>query len=161
MDDIVEEELSRTALTQFYQRGITGAATWFPYNEGHDIRIAYIGTSTSNLAHLVHGELDAHDNHDSSLHYPFPSIRLPIPWKPDKEQPIVKWYSKLADNAGALPMKEVRDDLVYSFFEKIHPGFPIVDEVQFKTRYADPENPPPLLLLQSILLAGAHVVRII
>lgn len=157
MEDIVEEELSRTALTQFYQHGITGESPWFTYKEGHYIRIAYIGTSVSNLAHLVQGELTAHNNHDPSLHFPFPSIRPPMPWKPHKEQPLVRWYSKMADNASALPTKEVRDDLVESFFEKIHPGFPIVDEVQFKTRYADPENPPPLLLLQSVLLAGAHV----
>ena len=63
----------------------------------------------------------------------------------------------MSENSGALPTKEVRDDLVEAFFEKIHPGFPIVDEVQFKSRYADPENPPPLLLLQAVLLAGAHV----
>ena len=80
-----------------------------------------------------------------------------MPWKPHGEQPLVRWYAKVAENAGALPTKEVRDDLLESFFEKIHPGFPIVDEIQFKTRYADPENPPPLLLLQSVLLAGAHV----
>jgi transcriptional regulatory protein AMDR len=158
MEDIVEEELSRTALTQFYQRGIiTGDSPWFTYKDGHYIRIAYIGTSASNLAHLVQGELTAHGNHDPSLHFPFPSIRPPMPWKPHREQPLVRWYSKMADNASALPTKEVRDDLVESFFEKIHPGFPIVDEVQFRAHYADPENPPPLLLLQSILLAGAHV----
>ncbi|KAG0650901.1 Acetamidase regulatory [Hyphodiscus hymeniophilus] len=157
MEDIVEEELSRTALTQFYQRGITGDLPWFPYKDGHDIRIAFIGTSASNLAQLVQGELNAHNNHDASLHFPFPSIRPPMPWKPHKEQPLVKWYSKVAENAGALPTKEVRDDLVNSFFEKIHPGFAIVDEIEFRTRYADPENPPPLLLLQSVLLAGAHV----
>ncbi|KAE9363235.1 hypothetical protein N431DRAFT_423752 [Stipitochalara longipes BDJ] len=157
VEDIVEDELSRTALTQFYQHGITGDLPWFTYKDGHDIRIAYIGTSASNLAHLVQGELAAHSSNDPSLHFPFPSIRPPMPRKPHKEQPLVRWYSKVADNAGALPTKEVRDDLIDSFFEKIHPGFPIVDEVQFKTRYADPENPPPLLLLQSVLLAGAHV----
>ncbi|PMD47143.1 hypothetical protein L207DRAFT_575941 [Hyaloscypha variabilis F] len=156
-EDIVEEQLSRTALTQFYQHGITGDSPWFTYKDGDDIRIAYIGTSASNLAHLVQGELAAQRNNDPSLHFPFPSIRPPMPWKPHREQPLVRWYSKVADNAGALPTKEVRDDLVESFFEKIHPGFPIVDEVEFKTRYADPEHPPPLLLLQSILLAGAHV----
>lgn len=157
MEDIVEEELSRTALTQFYQEGINGDSPWFTYKDGHYIRIAYIGTSTSNLAHLVQGELTAHNKHDPSLHFPFPSIRPPMPWKPHKEQPLVRWYSKMSENAGALPTKEVRDDLVEAFFEKIHPGFPIVDEVQFKIRYADPANPPPLLLLQAVLLAGAHV----
>ena len=157
MEDIVEEELSRTALTQFYQRGITGDPPWFSYKGGDDIRIAFIGTSASNLAHLVQGELAAHNYHDASLHFPFPSIRPQMPWKPYKDQPQVRWYSKVAENAGALPTKEVMDDLVESFFDKIHPGFPIVDEVQFKTRYADPQDPPPLLLLQSVLLAGAHV----
>lgn len=159
IEDIVEEGLSRTALTQFYQRGITGDSPWFTYKDGHHIRIAFIGTSASNLAHLVQGELAAHNSHDPSLHFPFPSIRPPMPLKPHREQPLVRWYSKLADNAGALPTKEVRDDLVESFFEKIHPGCPIVDEVQFRARYADPENPPPLLLLQSVLLAGAHVCQ--
>ncbi|RDW87825.1 hypothetical protein BP5796_03519 [Coleophoma crateriformis] len=158
MDDIVEEQLSRTALTEFYQRGINGESPWFIYREDGWIRIAYIGNATSNLTHLVQGEL-SNSTHGPSLHFPFPSIRPTMPWKPQKDQPIVRWYSRVADDAGALPAKEVRDDLVNSFFEKIHPGFPIVDEAEFRSQYSNPEHPPPLLLLQSVLLAGAHVCQ--
>ena len=53
--------------------------------------------------------------------------------------------------------RDVRDDLVDSYFARIHPGFPVVDESQFRTQYTDSNNPPPLLLLQAVLLVGAHV----
>lgn len=56
----------------------------------------------------------------------------------------------------SFPAKDVRDDLVDSFFTYIHPYFPIVDEFQFRAQYNNAQNPPPLLLLQSVLLAGAH-----
>ncbi|KAL3425167.1 fungal specific transcription factor domain-containing protein [Phlyctema vagabunda] len=159
IEDIAEEELSRTALTEFYQRGINGESPWFTYEKDHWIRVAYIGAAMSNLTHLVQGELSTNSNHAPSLHLPFPSIRPIMPWKPQKDQPIVRWYSKMAEDTGALPAKEIRDDLIEAFFEKIHPGFPIIDEAQFRSQYADPENPPPLLLLQSILLVGAHVCQ--
>lgn len=47
--------------------------------------------------------------------------------------------------------------MIDAYFNKINPYFPIIDETDFRKRYADSGNPPALLLFQSILLAGAHV----
>ena len=44
-----------------------------------------------------------------------------------------------------------------AYFDKIHPGFPIYNEAEFRTHYDDPLDPPPLLQLQCVLLAGACV----
>jgi transcriptional regulatory protein AMDR len=53
-------------------------------------------------------------------------------------------------------VKEVRDALVESFFNDINPGFPVVDEAEFRMQYEDKDSPPPLLLFHAVLLAGAH-----
>ena len=65
----------------------------------------------------------------------------------------------MAHDVSLLPEKEVCDQLVEDFFTKIHPGFPVVDEAEFRSQYSDDGNPVPLLLLQSVLLAGAHVCQ--
>jgi transcriptional regulatory protein AMDR len=68
---------------------------------------------------------------------------------------------------AAFPVKDVRDALVDAFFDKINPYFPVIDEFDFRRQYestatsptADMSNsdPPPLILMQAVLLAGAHV----
>ena len=58
-----------------------------------------------------------------------------------------------------LPPREICDELVDSFFTHIHPLIPLINRTQFMKRYNDPQNPPSLLLLQSILLAGSRVCR--
>lgn len=154
--DIVEETLAKTALTRFYHHSIN-KTNWMVFREKGYTRIAYIGTPVSNLANLVQEEAYFAGSTKTSLHLPFPSIRPTMPWKPPKTMSTVKWHSSsFADDISALPAKDVRDDLVESFFAKIHPGFPVIDESEFRRQYQDPDNPPPLLLLQSVLLAGAH-----
>lgn len=61
--------------------------------------------------------------------------------------------------AFLLPPRDLCDDIVESYFEKIHPTIPLVNRTQFMRRYNDPSNPPSLLLLQAILLAGSRVCR--
>jgi len=56
-------------------------------------------------------------------------------------------------------VKEVRDALVESFFNDINPGFPVVDEAEFRMQYEDKDSPPPLLLYHAVLLAGAHACQ--
>jgi transcriptional regulatory protein AMDR len=56
-------------------------------------------------------------------------------------------------------VKEVRDALVESFFNDINPGFPVVDEAEFRIQYEDKDSPPPLLLYHAVLLAGAHACQ--
>jgi transcriptional regulatory protein AMDR len=155
-NDIVEEGLARTALTEFLHRGFH-APTFSVFHEKDPIRIAYVGTSTSNLAYLVGQESPYHG--DASLHFSFPSIRPALPWKPSNDLPLVKWYSNMAHDVSLLPEKEVCDQLVQDFFTKIHPGFPVVDEAEFRSQYGNDKTPVPLLLLQSVLLAGAHVCQ--
>ncbi|KAK5741365.1 hypothetical protein LTR17_004072 [Elasticomyces elasticus] len=59
-----------------------------------------------------------------------------------------------------LPDKNTVDQLLEAYFTHVSPGFPVVDEVRFMAQYEarDPSDPPSLLLLQAILMAGAHVL---
>lgn len=61
--------------------------------------------------------------------------------------------------AFLLPPRDLCDDIVETYFEKIHPTFPYLNRSQFMRRYNDPVNPPSLLLLQAILLAGSRVCK--
>jgi transcriptional regulatory protein AMDR len=60
-----------------------------------------------------------------------------------------------------LPDQAVADELVDAYFTHVNPGCPIIDEDTFMSQYRsrDPHNAPSLLILQSILLVGAHVCR--
>jgi transcriptional regulatory protein AMDR len=53
-------------------------------------------------------------------------------------------------------VKDIRDALVDAHFDQINPYFPVIDEFDFHRRYEDPTNPPLLIILQSVILAGAH-----
>lgn len=75
-----------------------------------------------------------------------------------------KWYTayepdRIPVEAFQLPEKALVDILLEAYFDKINPGFPVVDEERFMSQYQarDPTNPPSLLLLHAILIAGAHV----
>ncbi|KEF61941.1 uncharacterized protein A1O9_03513 [Exophiala aquamarina CBS 119918] len=144
--------MAKTALSRFFHQ--INKSNWEVFQDKGYTRIAYIGTSVSNLAKLV----DEVGFDASSLHFPFPSVRPTMPWKPSPAMPLIQWYSNsFVDDLSALPIHKVRDELVESFFSKIHPGFPIVDESEFRRQYRSLDNPPPLLLFQAVLLAGAHV----
>lgn len=59
--------------------------------------------------------------------------------------------------AFLLPPRDLCDDIVEAYFEKIHPTMPFLNRSQFMRRYNDLSNPPSLLLIQSMLLAGSRV----
>lgn len=61
--------------------------------------------------------------------------------------------------AFLLPARELCDDIVKAFFDKIHPTLPVINKTKFMRQYNDPTNSPSLLLLQSILVAGSKVCR--
>ncbi|KAH8805487.1 putative acetamidase regulatory protein [Xylogone sp. PMI_703] len=157
----ISEDLARNSLPEFYRRGI-GASTWSVFQRADLMRIAYIGTEISNLSHLITLQAQAHGNADGvwgpPLHLPHPAIRPTRPWKPEADHnthiPLSREY---LHDLSSFPEKEVRDSLVESYFKKINPYFPVIDESQFRRQYANPASPPPLLLFQSVLLAGAHV----
>lgn len=150
-DVILSQHLVRSGLSQFLSVGVS-SSSWDVFDQSDRVRIAYIGTELSNCTHLLHLEHTA----SSGLHYPYPHIKPPLTWKPDVEAGDSLLGPDLLRDVCSFPAKDVRDDLVDSFFAYIHPYFPIVDEFQFRAQYGNSQNPPPLLLLQSVLLAGAH-----
>lgn len=114
-------------------------------------RVAFLGSS-SNMSLLL--EPQGYDTY----HFPLPeeisgtSSRLNE--MDNEEIEILKFRG-----AFLLPPRDLCDDIVEAYFEKIHPTIPLVNRTQFMRRYNDPSNPPSLLLLQAILLAGSRVCR--
>ncbi|KAK5047012.1 hypothetical protein LTR84_006954 [Exophiala bonariae] len=151
----INQQLVDNVLVDFFQHGI-GSQSWSRFDRLTEARMCYVGTSISNIASLVTQERSG-DN--SSLHYPTPQVHRIVPWKPDSRSYALQMRQNLESELSSLPAKDVRDALIESFFHEIHPGFPIVDESEFRASYADPNNPPPLLLFQAILSAGAHVCQ--
>lgn len=58
-----------------------------------------------------------------------------------------------------LPPRSVCNDLIDAYFEKIHPLLPVINKTVFLKRYHDPTDQPPLLLLQAVFGAAAHVCK--
>jgi hypothetical protein len=112
-------------------------------------RVAYLGSS-SNFNLLV-------QNENEPYHYSLPTgnsgkSRL---GEMDKEEvDILK-----IRGAFLLPSRELCDDIVESYFEKVHPIIPVINRTLFMRQYNDPTNPPSLLLLQAVLLCGSRVCQ--
>lgn len=68
---------------------------------------------------------------------------------------------RIPKEAFTLPSPAVVDELLEHYFRYVNPGFPILDEEVFMSQYRgrDPLNPPSLLVLQAVLMVGAHVSR--
>ncbi|KAI6090837.1 fungal-specific transcription factor domain-containing protein [Hypoxylon rubiginosum] len=113
-----------------------------------DARLTYIGTDISNLNFLVREQFGS----TTTSVYHFPSNRIP-------RRHTCHDPGRLPVEAAQLPPKPVVDRLLEAYFTYVNPGFPVVDEIIFMDQYRakDPENPPSLLLLHSILVVGAHV----
>ncbi|SPO04458.1 related to Acetamidase regulatory protein [Cephalotrichum gorgonifer] len=111
-------------------------------------RMTYIGTDVSNVNFLVRNQFGARLPASDVCHYPTNRIA----------------QRSLADglplDAFQLPPKDTVDQLLNAYFRHVNPGFPVVDERIFVTQYRarDPENRPSLLLLNAILVVGAHVL---
>ncbi|TKA61568.1 hypothetical protein B0A55_10775 [Friedmanniomyces simplex] len=140
-------------LNSFYQRGI-GAHHWEVFHETDPIRIVYVGDSTANLHHLVQAEEPA-----NRLHFPWPPIKPTLPWQPDTHHTAAAGYltSAVAQDLASFPARTVRDALVQTYFDDIHPCYPVIDEEEFRRQYRDPNNPPPLILFHAVLLAAARI----
>ncbi|PWW74338.1 hypothetical protein C7212DRAFT_353461 [Tuber magnatum] len=114
-------------------------------------RVAYLGES-SNLSLLVH---EKHGTPEV-VHYPLPEnvrgsrARL-------TELDTIEIEILHQRGAFLLPPRALCDELVEAYFKWIAPIVPVVNRSRFMRRYRDPKNPPSLLLLQSILLAGSRV----
>lgn len=141
-------------LSRFFEAGVL-SAKWDAFEEHGTFRDMYIGTEVANLHHLVRDhELPG----SSCLFYPCPAIRDEVSWKPAHGASIHHYLSAEAVNdLSSSPVRHVLDALVDTYFKDIHPGFPIVDEANFRKRYDDPENPPALIVFQAMLLAAARI----
>ncbi|KAJ6106963.1 hypothetical protein N7512_010480 [Penicillium capsulatum] len=114
-------------------------------------RVAYLGES-SNLSLLVQ---DRHGTTDV-VHYPLPpNIRGSRARLTDLDNLEIDILHQRG--AFLLPPKPLCDELVEAYFKWVAPVVPIVNKSRFMRHYRDPKNPPSLLLLQAILLAGSRV----
>ena len=141
-------------LSKFFEAGIL-SAQWDGFEENGTFRNVYIGTNVANLHHLIRDH-EPRGNH--YLYYPFPAIRDELPWKPRPELTSQHYLNADSINdTSSFPVQPIRDALVETYFQDIHPGFPVIDEAEFRRRYADPRDPPPLLIFQAVLLAAARI----
>lgn len=114
-------------------------------------RVAYLGES-SNLSLLVQ---DKHGTTDV-LHYPLPeNVRGARARVNDLDNVEIDILHQRG--AFLLPPRALCDELVDAYFQWIAPVVPVINRSKFMRRYRDSKNPPSLLLLQAILLAGSRV----
>ena len=116
-------------------------------------RVAYLGES-SNLSLLVQ---DRHGTTDV-VHYPLPEnvrgTRAKLNELDNVELDILHQRG-----AFLLPPRGLCDELVEAFFTWVAPVVPVINRSRFMRKYGDSKNPPSLLLLQAILLAGSRVCK--
>ncbi|KAB5577852.1 fungal-specific transcription factor domain-containing protein [Coniochaeta sp. 2T2.1] len=114
-------------------------------------RVAYLGES-SNLTLLVHDRQGSAD----VVHYPLPEnvrgSRARLTELDNIEIDILHQRG-----AFLLPPRQLCDELIDAYFKWVHPIVPVINQTRFMRQYKDPKNPPSLLLLQAILLAGSRV----
>lgn len=114
-------------------------------------RVAYLGES-SNLSLLVQ---DRHGTTDV-VHYPLPET---VRGARARINELDNIEIDILNQRGAflLPPRALCDELVEAYFKWIAPIVPVINRSKFMRRYHDSKNPPSLLLLQAILLAGSRV----
>ncbi|CAJ2513750.1 Uu.00g018690.m01.CDS01 [Anthostomella pinea] len=114
-------------------------------------RVAFLGES-SNLTLLVHDRQGSSD----VVHYPLPEnvrgSRARLTELDNIEIDILHQRG-----AFLLPPRQLCDELIEAYFKWIHPIVPVINKISFMRHYRDPKNPPSLLLLQAVLLAGSRV----
>jgi Fungal specific transcription factor domain len=139
------QESQTTVLTQFMKPKFARA----PIKEAG--RVAYLGES-SNLSLLVH---DRHGTTDV-VHYPLPENGTGSRARSGEHD---QQEIEILQQRGAflLPPRALCDELVDLFFKWVAPVVPVINRSRFMRRYADIDNPPSLLLLQAVLLAGSRV----
>ncbi|KAI3332310.1 fungal-specific transcription factor domain-containing protein [Xylariaceae sp. AK1471] len=116
-------------------------------------RVAFLGES-SNLTLLVHDRQGSSD----VVHYPLPEnvrgSRARLTELDNIEIDILHQRG-----AFLLPPRQLCDELIDAYFKWVHPIVPVINKTRFMRQYRDPKNPPSLLLLQAVLLAGSRVCQ--
>lgn len=140
-----QEASNNTTMAQFMRPKFARA----PIKEAG--RVAYLGES-SNLSLLVkdrHGTTDV-------VHYPLPeNVRGANARLTEPDQVEIDILQQRG--AFLLPPKELCDELVECYFKWVAPVVPMISRSRFMRRYRDSKNPPSVLLLQAIFLAGSRV----
>ncbi|EYE94416.1 putative transcription factor [Aspergillus ruber CBS 135680] len=113
------------------------------------VRAIYVGHELSNMSFLIRQQRDKDDDV-----YHFAGNEIP-------RRQLKIGHDQLIMDALTLPEQALADELVQAYFTYVNPGYPIIDEDLFMAQYRnrDPADPPPVLLLQAILLVGSHVSR--
>ncbi|OQU94094.1 Fungal specific transcription factor domain-containing protein [Cladophialophora immunda] len=154
-NDAAADDLNGHGLLEFFQHGIS-TQSWSRFDSLDEARMCYVGTPISNLAYLVSQE---RCGDETNLHFPIPQVHREVSWTIGSSLPSLRLRPPLESDLNSLPVKEVRDALIEAFFRDIYPIFPILDEAEWRYHCASKDSPPPLLLYQAILLAGAHVCQ--
>lgn len=108
-------------------------------------RVACIGES-ANLSLLA----------SDVVHYPLPDL---VKGSRGRLADLDDLEISILTKRGAflLPPRSLCDELVECFFQWVAPILPVINRGQFMKRYRDSKNPPSILLLQAMLLAGSRV----
>ncbi|KAG5927620.1 Cutinase transcription factor 1 alpha [Claviceps africana] len=114
-------------------------------------RVAFLGES-SNLTLLVHDRQGSSD----VVHYPLPEN---VRGSRARLTELDNVEIEILHQRGAflLPPRSLCDELVDAYFKWVHPIVPVINRCRFMRQYRDAKNPPSLLLLQAMLLAGSRV----
>ncbi|KAI9888143.1 MAG: Transcriptional activator of fatty acid utilization [Watsoniomyces obsoletus] len=114
-------------------------------------RVAYLGES-SNLSLLVQDRYGTTD----VVHYPLPDT---VKGSRARLTELDHVEIDILTQRGAflLPHRALCDDLVDAYFRWVAPVVPVINRSRFMRKYRDLKNPPSLLLLQAVLLAGSRV----
>ncbi|KAL4810762.1 Acetamidase regulatory protein [Aspergillus unguis] len=113
------------------------------------VRAIYVGHELSNMSFLIRQQRATGDDV-----YHFAGNEIP-------RRQLRTGHDQLLMDALTLPEPAIADELVQAYFAQVNAGYPIVEEELFMTQYhnRDPADAPPILLLQTILLVGAHITR--
>lgn len=109
-----------------------------------------MGKDVSNISFLVRQRLEGRN--EKVYHFPSDEIaKKYMHHEPDR----------VPQEAFMLPDKALADELITAYFSHVNPGCPILNEEIFMTQYGghNPADPPSLLVLQAVLLVGAHVLK--
>ncbi|KAK4193830.1 putative cutinase transcription factor 1 alpha [Podospora australis] len=144
-----KEEFDNATLANYMDLVMKPKFTRAPITEAG--RVAYLGES-SNLTLLVHDRQSSAD----VVHYPLPEN---IRGSRARLTELDNVEIEILHQRGAflLPPRSLCDELIESYFNWIHPIVPVINKTKFMRRYKDQKNPPSLLLLQAMLLAGSRV----
>ncbi|KAK6441496.1 Transcriptional activator of fatty acid utilization [Oleoguttula sp. CCFEE 5521] len=114
-------------------------------------RVAYLGESV-NLSLLIQDQNGARD----VVHYPLPENARGARARANELDNV---EINILHQRGAflLPPRALCDELVDAYFRWIAPICPVINRSKFMRQYRDAKNPPSVLLLQAILLAGSRV----